>query len=218
MTQRQLYVGLLSLALAACDSETAGDTAAAGGAKRVSSSSSSHTIASGTTVEATIRDEITSLHNTVGQELTATVSQNVMDGKGRVVIPAGSPVALHISAISPAKAGETSSEGNLELTVTSVTVNGSSHNENVVVRSIPHTMKGRGITKGVAEDLAVGTAIGAIAGQVIGKNPKSTAIGAAAGAVVGGAVAVAGAQRDIVVAPGTRIAFSLPNAITVAVK
>ena len=205
---KPFFIGLLSLALAACGGETA----------REGSSSSSRTIASGTRIEATIRDEITSLHNVVGQSLTATVSQDVTDAKGRVVIAAGSPVLLHISAISPAPAGETNSEGRLELTVTAVTVNGTAHNERIVVTSIPHTMKGRGITKGVAENLVVGTAVGAVIGQAIGKNPRSTIIGGAVGAVAGGAVSVAGAQRDIVTAPGTRISFTLPNAITVAVK
>ena len=224
MTRRHALVGLLALALAACTSETGSDTGANGaktganGAKGGKSSilSSNRTAASGTTVTVTIRDEITSLHNVVGQELVATMAADVLDAKGRVVVPAGSPVALHISAISPAKAGETTSEGTLELTVTSITVNGATHNEHVVVRNIPHTMQGRGVTKGVVEDVAVGTAVGAVIGQVIGKNPKGTIIGGAVGAVAGGAVAVAGAQRDIVTAAGTHISFSLPQSITVA--
>ena len=213
MTHRHALVGLLALALAACTSETGNDSGANGAKKSIVSSN--RTAASGTTVTVTIRDAITSRHNEVGQELVATMAADVLDAKGRVVVPAGSPVALHISAISPAKAGETTSEGTLELTVTSITVNGATHNEHVVVRNIPHTMQGRGVTKGVVEDVAVGTVVGAVIGQVISKNPKGTMIGGAVGAVAGGAVAVAGAQRDIVTAPGARISFSLPQSITV---
>jgi uncharacterized membrane protein len=76
-------------------------------------------------------------------------------------------------------------------------------------------MKGRGVTKGEGEDVAVGAAAGALVGQLIGKNTRSTVIGGAVGAVGGGAVAVKGAQRDIIVAAGTHITFQLPQAITV---
>lgn len=223
MTKNLISIGLLTLGLAACGGGTANDTAAAagaktGGAKPAAATSSSHTLARGTTIEVTMRDSMSSRRNTVGNPIDASVSRDVLDDKGRVAISAGSPVALNISAISPSKAGDGNGEGLLELTVTSVTVNGAQHSVNVVVRDVPHTMKGRGITKGVAEDVGVGAAIGAVAGQVIGKNTKGTVIGGAVGAVAGGAVAVAGAQRDIVVAPGTHITFALPQAIAIAAK
>jgi hypothetical protein len=166
-------------------------------------------------VEVTIRDEISSRRFSAGHAVEGSVSNDVVDAKGRVVIPAGSPVALEITKISPSNAGDTRGEGTLELTVISITVNGVSHEARTVVGAVPHTMKGRGVTKGEGADVAVGAAVGALAGQLIGKNTKSTVIGGAVGAVGGGAVAVAGAQRDIVVAAGTHITIQLPQAITV---
>jgi len=176
------------------------------------------TLSAGTSVEITIRDGISSRSHEVGTVINASVSQDVLDDKGRVAIPAGSPVAVHISEIAPSDKGDHSGEGVLVLSVTSLSVHGVSHDANAVVRAIPHTMKGRGITPGVAGTLAGGTAIGAIAGQAIGKNTKSTVVGGAVGAVAGGAVAVAGAQRDIVVAPGTRVTFSLSEDLSVSSK
>ena len=230
MTTHRALPGLLALFLLACNGAAANDAAPNGGTGSGSAgksagkpadkpaSSSEYTVPGGTAIEVTLRDTITSRHNAAGNLLGASVSRDVLDSRGRVMIPAGSPVALSISAISPGKAGDTNGEGMLELTITSLTVHGVSHSLTAIVRDIPHTMKGRGVTKGEAEDVAVGAAVGAIAGQVIGKNTKSTVIGGAAGAAVGAGVAVAGAQRDIVVVPGTHITFSLPSSITVAAR
>ena len=220
MTTHRFLSTLLLVGLGACDGSTSDTTAggASASAKNAAPFATKRTLPSGTPITVTMRDSMSSRRNTLGNEIEAAVSNDVLDAKGRVAIPAGSPVGLHISAISPSKAGDNNGEGVLELTVTSVTVGGVAHRMNVVVASVPHSMKGRGITKGVAEDVAVGTAIGAVAGQVIGKNTKGTVIGGAAGAVAGGAVAVAGAQRDIVVAPGTRISFALPEALTLSAK
>lgn len=165
-------------------------------------------------VPVTIRDSITSRHDTTGKVITAVVASDVKDAKGNIVIAAGSPVAMHIAAISPSKAGDTKGEGVLELAVTSLTLGKSAHSVAVSLKDVPHKMVGRGITKGQATDVAVGTAVGAVAGQLIGKNTKSTVIGGSVGAVAGGVVAVKGAQRDIVVAAGTEVSFALPQAIT----
>ena len=224
-TTRIVTIGLLAGGLAACGSATGNDATPAGAsgaapaasapARRDEREPSGRTAPSGTTVEVTIRGEISSRKFSAGHAVEGSVSSDVMDSKGRVVIPAGSPVALEITRISPSEPGDTRGEGTLELTVTSITVNGSSHEARTVVSNVPHTMKGRGVTKGEGEDVAVGAAAGALVGQLIGKNTRSTVIGGAVGAVGGGAVAVKGAQRDIIVAAGTHITFQLPQAITV---
>jgi hypothetical protein len=230
MTSKCISIGLLALSLAGCSKRaasdavpagtaqpTAGGTASAAQVSRPERELSSRTAASGTTVEVTIRDEISSRQYSAGHAVEGSVSRDVLDDRGRVVIPAGSGVSLEVTKISPSNAGDTRGEGTLELAVTSISVNGASHGARAIlgINDIPHTMKGRGVTKGQGEDLAVGAAVGALAGQLIGKNTRGTVIGGAVGAVGGGAVAVAGAQRDIVVAAGTHISFALPQSITV---
>ncbi len=214
---------MLTLGLLGCSGAAGNDATPAAGSAASSSKpsgiaalvSSSRTAAAGTNVEVTIRDEISSKLYSAGHAVEGSVSNDVLDSRGNVVIPAGSPVEIEITKISPSEPGDTRGEGKLELTVTSINVNGTSHGERVVVSNIPHIMKGRGVTKGEATDVGVGAAVGALAGQLIGKNTKGTVIGGAVGAVGGAAVAVKGAQRDIIVAAGTHINFSLPNSITV---
>jgi hypothetical protein len=219
---RSMVLGLIALAVIGCGSGSANDAVPAGGtastpAATPASVSTSRTAAAGTRVDVTLGDEISSRKYSAGHTLAGSVSSDVLDSRGRVVIPAGSRVAIEISRISPSNAGDTRGEGTLELTVTSIDVNGTPHDARAVlgINEIPHSMKGRGVTKGEGTDVAVGAAAGALVGQLIGKNTKSTVIGGAVGAVGGGAVAVAGAQRDVIVPAGTHIAFSLPQAITV---
>ncbi len=229
-------IGVLALGLAACGGGN-GDASAADAAVPAKSTSatkvptgnspvsvakiisSNRTLARGTAIEVTINSGITSRHNNAGDQIDATVSQDVRDDKGHVVIRAGSPVSMRIAVISASHAGHAQGdEGELELNVTAIVVDGERKTENMSTRDVPHTMKGRGVTKGQGEDIAVGAAVGALAGQLIGKNTKSTVIGGAVGAVGGGAVAVAGAQRDIVVEPGTRVTFTLSQSMTVVGK
>jgi hypothetical protein len=217
-----VVLGLIALGLAACGSGSANDAVPAGtpGSAPAATSapvSNSRTAAAGTRVEVTLGEEISSRKYSAGHTMEGSVSNDVLDSRGRVVIPAGSSVSLEITRISPSNAGDTRGEGTLELTVNSINVNGSSHEARAVlgINDIPHSMKGRGVTKGEGTDVAVGAAAGALVGQLIGKNTKGTVIGGAVGAVGGGAVAVAGAQRDVIVPAGTHISFSLPQAITV---
>ena len=216
-----LITGLVAISLAACGRAAGNDAVPADGSSPSTASaampaaSTSRTAPGGTNVEVTINEEISSRKYSAGHMVPGSVSSDVLDSRGRVVIPAGAPVNIEITRIAPSDAGHPSAEGVLELTVTSITVNGTAHEARTVVGSVPHIMKGRGVTKGQGTDVAVGAAVGALAGQLIGKNTRSTVIGGAVGAVGGGAVAVAGAQRDIIVAPGTHISISLPQAITV---
>jgi hypothetical protein len=214
-THRAFSIGLIAFGLAACsgsgsNTSSASDSTAAAPA---TTASSHHDIASGTAVEVTLHDAITSRTNHTGDAVNASVTHDVMDDRGQVAIAAGSPVSVVIGGITASPAGHPQGDGAIELTVTSITAGGEPRPMNVEIRDVPHTMKGRGVTKGEATDIGVGAAVGAIAGQLIGKNTRGTVVGGAVGAVGGGAVAVAGAQKDIVVAPGTHISFALPQTI-----
>lgn len=121
--------------------------------------SSGRTAFSGTNVDVTISEEISSRKYSAGYTLQGSVSDDVFDTRGRVVIPAGSPVNLEITRISPSNGGDTRGEGTVEFTVTSVVVNGTSHDARTIASNVPHPMKGRGATKGQGTDVAQGTHI-----------------------------------------------------------
>ena len=174
-------------------------------------------LASGTRVDATIQDALSSRTNKAGETLRATVSGDVRDARGDVVIPAGSTVTLTIEQLEPGS-DQVRPEGRLSLVVSSVTVNDQTYPVTATLEPVPHLLQGRGVTTDEAARVGAGTAIGALAGQVIGKNTKSTVIGGAIGAVAGTAVAVRYAYRDVVVSAGTPIVFTLTQSLNVSAR
>jgi hypothetical protein len=218
---RTLIAGLLSFGLLACAGAesknlpgTSGSPASTGSAAGVVASTA-RTLPGGSAVAVTIQDAISSRTNTVGQHVNGVVSGDVMDDAGLVVIPSGSPVVLTISELGPAlNSGQ--KDGAIALRATSVTVAGTTYDLGATVGAVPHTLEGRGVTKSAVANVAVGTAIGAVVGQAIGKNQKSTIIGGAVGAVAGGARAATVADRDVVVASGTRITLTLTQSLTIS--
>ncbi len=174
--------------------------------------STARTLAAGTRIDATTEDALSSRVNHSGDVVRAVVGADVMDSYGRVVVPAGSRIALSVDHIDPGS-DQSQPDGRLSLIVTSVTIDGTVVPISAHLDPIAHQMVGRGITKDEAARVAAGTAIGAIAGQVIGKNTKSTVIGGAVGAAAGTAVAVRYAYRDVVVPVGTPITLTLTEAL-----
>jgi len=216
---KSLYVVILAAGIAAC---TAGDgkEAPKGGAtgnQPGNAASSGRSLASGTRVNATIQDALSSRTNKSGESVRAIVSGDVADARGNVVIPAGSTVTFTIDKLEPGS-DQVRPEGRLQLIVSSVTVNGQTYPLDATLEPVPHHLVGRGITTDEAARIAAGTAIGAAAGQVIGKNTKGTVIGGAVGAVAGGAVAVRYAYRDVVVAAGTPVVFTLAQSLNVSAR
>lgn len=212
---RSRFTGMLALVLAACAGGAAKDEA---GADAVSGDAfGSGELASGTRVAATIQTTISSRNDKAGETLKATVSREVTDAGGRVVIPAGSSVTLRIVQLEPGS-DQVRPEGRLSLVVSSVTINDQAYPLTATLEPVPHHFEGRGITKDEAARIGAGTAIGAVAGQAIGKNQKSTVLGGAIGAVAGTAVAVRYAYRDVVVSAGTPIVFTLTQSLNVSAK
>lgn len=218
---RSLIAGLLGFGLLACTGSGRKDLAGQGtgggvaaGAAAVPSAPAARTLSAGTEVAATIQDAISSRTNAAGEHVNAIVSRDVMDGAGHVVIPGGSAMVLTIARLGPAKnSGE--ADGMISLDLSSLTVGGATYEPSATIGPVPHTLKGRGITKSVVGNVAVGTAAGAIIGQVIGKNEKSTVIGGAIGAVASGARAATIADRDVIVAPGTPITITLTQSLKI---
>jgi hypothetical protein len=215
---RSLLAGGLVLGLVACTGGAAKEVPKGepdGGVANTVTAARS--LASGTHVDATIQSALSSRTNKSGETVRALVSRNVTDGRGRVVIPAGSTVELTIDKIEPGSS-QIRPEGRLSLMVSSVTVDGATYPLSGALDNVAYHLEGRGITKDEAARIGAGTAIGAIAGQVIGKNQKSTVIGGAVGAVAGGAVAVRYAYRDVVVSAGTPIGFTLTQALKLSAR
>ncbi|MBI3791802.1 MAG: hypothetical protein HY275_13115 [Gemmatimonadetes bacterium] len=214
---------LLTLAVAACSTGDAKEAPKGSGKDasildRVRTAVvSEHAVAAGTRVHATLDQALSSRTNNPGEALRATVSADVTNKQGTVLIPAGSKVQLTIDKLEPGS-DQIRPEGRLWLIVNSVTVHGKAVPVTATLEPIAHTMVGRGVTSDEALRVGAGTAIGAAAGQAIGKDPKSTIIGGVIGAAAGTAVAVRYAYHDVVVANGAIIIFTIDQPITVAAR
>jgi len=177
-------------------------------------SSAPLTLPSGTAIQATMVDSITSRRNKNRDIVTATIGSDIKDQNGRVIIPAGSTARFTVWQIAPAE-NKSATDGTLVLRLASINVRGKDYPVTGRVSSIEHSLKGRGVTTGDAAKVGGGAAAGAVAGRVLGGS-KGTVIGAVVGAAVGTGVAVETADRDIYVAPGAAIAFNLTQELVVS--
>ena len=175
------------------------------------------TLASGTRIDATTQRTISSRTDKAGATFTASVSSDVKDSRGRVVVPAGSTVNLTITELQPAN-DKSKADGKITIEVSSVTVGGQTYTLAAGITEMDHTLKGRGVGASEVGKTAAGAVIGGIAGRVIGGNKQGTIIGAVVGGAAGAAVAVETANRDVVVASGTPIVVTLNGPLAIAMR
>jgi hypothetical protein len=181
---------VLVLGVAACGSASGKDGGQQGSSSgQVGGAFSKGTsLASGSVVRATIQDSLSSRINKAGETVRAIVSADVKDHDGRVVIPAASTVTLTIDHLDPGN-DQAKPNGVLSLVVASIDVGGVSQAVTANLEEVPYHMVGRSITKDGAERIGGRTA-----------------------------VAVRYAYRDVVVAAGTPIVFTLAHSLTLAAK
>ncbi len=173
----------------------------------------SYTAAAGTSVPLAVSDTITTRHAKAGDAFTATVSQDVKDAAGHVVIPAGSAVQGTIDAAVPRP--NPNSPGRLALSVHSVTVRGTTYPVEGSVVSMDTVEQGRGVTKADVAKVGAGAAAGAIVGKLLGKNTKGALVGGAVGAAAGAGAARASRDIDIVLPKGAGVTIKLDKPLTV---
>ncbi len=164
----------------------------------------SPTVPAGTVIRIFITDTITSRHNRVGDGVTATVAQPVVDASGEVVIPVGAIVLAIITDIAP------EDEGRLLLTFYGVVLGERTHPMQARIISLPTRKQRRGNMAGDAAKVGAGAVVGGIAGRLIGGNKKKgTIIGAVSGAAAGRGVAAATRKDDVVLDAGATVVLML---------
>jgi len=176
----------------------------------------SYTLAAGTGIPAAADDSVTTRHAKPGDLFTATVSENIRDRSGHLVIPAGSLVSGTIDRADPAP--NPRATGQIVISLTSVTVRGRTYTIQGTVDSKDTVMQGRGVTKADAAKVGGGAAIGAIAGRLLGGNKTGTIVGGVAGAAAGGAAASRSRDVDVVLPKGAAIHITLESPLTVSAR
>jgi hypothetical protein len=206
--RRILFTGLAVAGLIACgktNSQPGGDG---------SSNDARLTLRTGTEIRATTQRTISSRRDRAGESFTARVSADVMDSRGRIVIPAGAIIKLTITELKPAT-DKSKADGKIAVIVNSVTTNDQTFAISASVTSMAHTLKGQGVGAGEVEKTAGGAVVGGIIGRVVGGNATGTVVGAVVGGAAGAAVAVQTAHRDVVVAAGTPIVVTLAGPLNI---
>jgi hypothetical protein len=186
-------------------------TASSSGNSTPTPAQTTRTLASGTTINATTNAQISSHTNKVGDNVTASVTSDVKDAAGHVVIPAGSTINLSITQIHESE-NKSDSTGTLALAVQSVEMNGSTYPLDADVL-VTGKLVSHGVAAGDVAKVGAGAAAGAIVGRVLG-GKKGTVIGGVLGGAVGAQRAVETKDRDIVVASGSPIRVELRNTFT----
>src|SRR2546427_4130501 len=171
-------------------------------------------VGAGTTMDIAAVDTISSRTAKVGDAFTARVVEDIRNAAGKVVIPAGSVVNGKIAAVKPAANPNT--PGTLTVSVSSITVRGTSYPIQASVDSLETIHNGRGVTTGDAAKVGAGAAAGAILGRVLGGNRKGTIIGGIVGGAAGAAVAHETKDSDIVLPAGAHIIIRLTKELAVA--
>ena len=169
-------------------------------------------LAAGTAISAKFDDGINSRTHKAGQKITGTVSSDVKDKSGRIVIPAGSRVHITIAAIheSERKSDKT---GKLVLTPTKVEIAGRSYPLTGSAVALDRTLKDRKTNAGDLAKVGIGVGAGALMGTAVsGGSTKGAVIGGVAGGAVGAQRAVETQDRDVVVPDGSRLKVTLAAA------
>jgi hypothetical protein len=188
-------------------------TTPAAAAPRTTPAAAPRSLPAGATLTATTTAEIRSHKNKVGDAVTARVADDVKDGSGRVVIPAGSEVTLKVTAIKESEnKGDTT--GTLTLQPTEVSINGRSYPINASIERVNTQLQGRKTNVGDIAKPAAGAAVGAVVGRVIGGSSKGAIIGGVIGGAVGAQRAVETKDRDVVLPEGTAVVISLDEPFT----
>ena len=167
------------------------------------------TLGSGTAISARFDDGFSSRTHKAGAKVTGTVSSDVKDKSGRVVIPAGSKVHLTIAAIheSERKSDKT---GKLVLKPSKIVIGSRSYPLSGSALALDRTLKDRKTNAGDLAKVGVGAGAGALLGTAVtGGSTKGAVVGGALGAAVGTQRAIETQDRDVVVPSGSRLKVTL---------
>jgi hypothetical protein len=215
MTRYGTHLTIALVLLAACKQGDASDLPD-GSTSAVPSAPATYSLNTGTVVDATLTDEISSRHAHTGDLFTARIVTDVKNAGGWVAIPAGSTVQGTITDVSSAPNKQ--STGTLTLAISSVTVRGQTYPLSASIDSLQTISEGRGIEPIDAARVGAGAAAGAILGRVIGGNSAGTIIGGVAGAATGVVVSDMMKDHDIVLPAGSHLLLTLRERLTVRIR
>jgi len=167
-------------------------------------------VEAGTPIRVTVDQSVSSKTSNPGDHFEASLAAPVIvDGK--VVIPSGA--SARGTVIVARSAGKFKGNPEQRVTLDSINVNGQSY----ALKTTSVTEAGKGRGKRTAIGAGGGAAVGALIGALAGHG-KGAAIGAVAGAGAGTAGAAYTGERDITIAPETKLNFKLKEPLEIGGK
>jgi hypothetical protein len=167
-------------------------------------------VEAGTPIRVTVDQTVSSKTSNPGDHFEASLAAPVMVGENQV-IPSGAKARGTVTVAK--SAGKFKGNAELGVTLDSVTV----HGERYSLRTTSVIEAGKGRGKRTAIGAGGGAAVGAIIGALAGGG-KGAAIGAGAGAGAGTAGAAFTGERDVTIAPETRLNFKLREPVEIREK
>jgi hypothetical protein len=175
--------------------------------QQVVSSNNPAEIPAGTDLFVRTDEEITAKTADPQRNYRGTVTRQIVNSDGRVLIPKGTPVELSVFQ----NEGGTVKSNELVLGVNSMNINGQSYRVNTAELKQSND-QGIGKNKRTATHVGGGAVLGTVIGAVAGGG-KGAAIGAISGAAAGGAVQVLTKGKEIKVPAETELQFHLDQPI-----
>jgi hypothetical protein len=167
-------------------------------------------VKAGNKIVITADESVSSKTSNSGDRFDASIAEPVVVGD-RVVIPKGAKATGTV--IDAKSAGKFKGNAAITVTLRTVTV----HGEEYRLKTTEVTESGKGRGKRTAVGAGGGAAVGAIIGALAGGG-KGAAIGAGAGAGAGTAGAAFTGNKDITIAPETKLTFELQEPLEVRKK
>jgi len=141
-----------------------------------------------------------------GRTYAAEISQDLVNGSGRLLIPKGSPARIAI--IQTRDSGKVSG-AEVQFALRMVTVNGKDYD--VSTASLKRGA-GLGANRQTAETVGTGAVLGTMIGAAVGHG-KGAALGGVAGALAGAAIEVFGRDKELEIPSETLLSFKLDQSM-----
>ena len=163
-------------------------------------------VPSGTELDARLQTALNSGTAQVEDRFEATTMVDLLDERGRVLVPSGSVMRGVVSSVN--KATRTDRKGSLTVAFDQVTINGRAH---PMRATVTQALESEGI-KGEAGKIGIGAGAGAILGAILGG-----AKGALAGILIGGGGTIAATEgKDVELPVGTTLRVRLDSPLTLS--
>ena len=162
----------------------------------------------GTEFDVRLQNPLSSKTAQVEDRFEATTMVDLVDERGRVLVPSGSVMRGVVSSVN--RATRTDRKGSLTVAFDRVTINGRAH---PMRATVTQALESEGI-KGEAGKIGIGAGAGAILGAILGG-----AKGALAGILIGGGGTIAATEgKDVELPVGTTLRVRLDSPLTLSAR